>query len=51
MGRGSGPLKACLCHEPSGWVSYYLHGSDDVPAVIELFRLNYERLAGASTPK
>ena len=35
----------------SGWVSYYLHGSDDVPAVIELFRLNYERLAGASTPK
>ena len=24
----------------SGWVSYYLHGSDDVPAVIELFRLN-----------
>ena len=31
----------------SGWVSYYLHGSNDVPAVIELFRLNYERLARA----
>lgn len=27
----------------SGWVSYYIHGSEDVPAVIGLFRRNYER--------
>lgn len=33
----------------SGWVSYYLQGSQDVPAVLELFRLNYDRLAGART--
>jgi hypothetical protein len=27
----------------SGWVSYYIRDATDVPAVIELFRLNYER--------
>ena len=27
----------------SGWVSVRIHGEQDVPAVIELFRLNYER--------
>jgi hypothetical protein len=27
----------------SGWVSVRIHGAADVPAVIELFRLNYER--------
>ena len=27
----------------SGWVSVRIHGEADVPAVIELFRLNYER--------
>ncbi len=36
----------------SGWVSVFIHGADDVPAVIELFRMNYERLAklGHSAP-
>ena len=27
----------------SGWVSYYIHGTQDVARVIGLFRLNYER--------
>jgi hypothetical protein len=27
----------------SGWVSVYIRSKDDVPAVIELFRLNYDR--------
>ena len=27
----------------SGWVTYYIRGMEDVPAVIDLFRLNYER--------
>ena len=29
----------------TGWVSYYIHGVEDVPGAIELFRLNYDRLA------
>jgi hypothetical protein len=29
----------------SGWVSYYIDkGEDDIPAIIELFRLRYEQL-------
>ena len=28
----------------TGWVSYYPRGPKDVPAVLELFRLNYEHL-------
>jgi Family of unknown function (DUF5519) len=28
----------------SGWVSFYIRGQEDVPKVLELFRLNYERL-------
>ena len=30
-------------HPESGWVSYFIHGDQDVARVIELFRLNYER--------
>ena len=29
----------------SGWVSYHIRGEEDVPSVVDLFRLNYERLA------
>lgn len=29
----------------SGWVSFFVRGEQDVPEVIALFRLNYERLA------
>lgn len=32
----------------TGWVSYYIRGPEDVAAVVELFRLNYDRLAGAA---
>lgn len=28
----------------SGWVSFYIHSADDVPALIELLKLNYDRL-------
>ena len=30
-------------HPESGWVSYFIRGVADVPRVIELFRLNYNR--------
>ncbi len=29
----------------TGWVTFYIRGADDVAGAIELFRLNYERLA------
>ena len=28
----------------SGWVSFYIRGQEDVPKVLELFRMNYDRL-------
>jgi len=28
----------------SGWVSFYLHGEEDVPFALALFRRNYERV-------
>ena len=28
----------------TGWISYYPRGPEDAPAVVELFRLNYEHL-------
>jgi hypothetical protein len=38
--------KAQLHHilPETGWVTFYIRGAEDVPAVVELFRLNYERL-------
>ena len=30
-------------HPESGWVSYYLREASDVPRVVALFRLNYDR--------
>lgn len=32
----------------SGWISFRLRSENDLPAVIELFRLNYERLRGGA---
>jgi hypothetical protein len=32
----------------TGWVTYYLHGEDDVERVVELIRLNYDRIADAT---
>ena len=38
--------KASLHHiyPNSGWVSFYIHSADDVPALIQLLQLNYDRL-------
>ncbi len=30
----------------TGWVTFYIHGPTDVPALLELFRLNYELITG-----
>jgi Family of unknown function (DUF5519) len=30
-------------HPKSGWVTYYIQGEQDIPAIIELLRLNYGR--------
>jgi MFS family permease len=32
----------------TGWVSYWIRNSDDIPAVIDLFKLQYERLKSKS---
>ncbi|MFB2898060.1 luciferase family protein [Aerosakkonemataceae cyanobacterium BLCC-F50] len=32
----------------SGWVSFYIRSADDVPALIELLKLNYDRLTAYS---
>ncbi|MFL5734660.1 MAG: luciferase family protein [Chloroflexia bacterium] len=34
----------------TGWVTYYIRGYEDVPAVVELFRLNYDRLTAPRKP-
>jgi hypothetical protein len=28
----------------SGWVSYWIKGEEDIPAVIELFKMRYDHL-------
>lgn len=39
--------KAQLHHmlPDTGWVTFYIRGVEDIPAVLELFRLNYDRLS------
>jgi len=32
----------------SGWVSYWIRNSDDIPAVLELLEIQYERLRSKS---
>jgi hypothetical protein len=32
----------------TGWVTYYIHSEDDLARVVALFRLNYDRIAGAT---
>ena len=34
----------------TGWVTCYIRGAEDLPAVIALFRLNYERLSASLPP-
>lgn len=31
----------------SGWISFRIRSEHDVPAAVELFRINYERLRGS----
>ena len=35
----------------SGWISFRMRSEHDVPAVVELFRLNYDRLRGVARPR
>ncbi len=35
----------------SGWISFRMRSEHDVPAAVELFRLNYERLRGVGRPR
>jgi hypothetical protein len=36
-------------HVPdSGWISFYLHGEEDIPFVLALFRRNHERIHAIS---
>ncbi len=43
--------KASLHHlyPNSGWVSFYIRSVDDMPALIELLKLNYDRLTAHQT--
>ena len=34
----------------TGWVSVFIEGPDDVEGVIDLFRIQYERYTGATSP-
>ncbi len=34
----------------TGWVSFFIRSADDVPTVVDLFRLNYNRLVGQAHP-
>ena len=35
----------------SGWISFRMRSEHDVPAAVELLRLNYERLRGVPRPR
>lgn len=35
----------------SGWISFYINGPADVPELIELFRLQYDRMTSYSKKK
>lgn len=35
----------------SGWISFRMRNEHDLPAAVELFRLNYERLRGVMRPR
>ena len=40
----SGRVSLHHLYPNSGWVSFYIRSADDVPALIELLKLNYDRL-------
>ncbi len=33
----------------TGWVTFYIHGPEDLPALVELFRLNYDLIRKPQT--
>jgi hypothetical protein len=35
----------------SGWITYYIDGPADVPGLIELFRMQYERMTSIGSKK
>ena len=39
----SGKAAPHYLHPETGWVSFYIKGEQDVAAIIDLFRLNYDR--------
>ena len=39
----AGKAQLHYLHPQTGWVSFYIRGEVDVPALVDLFRLNYER--------
>ena len=39
----AGKVAPHYLHPDTGWVSFYITGEQDVPAIVDLFRLNYER--------
>ena len=43
----AGRAEAHHIHPESGWISYWIRGIQDVPHVIELFRLSYDRTGAA----
>jgi hypothetical protein len=42
----SGRAEAHALLPDTGWVSYRIRSEHDIPAVVELFRMNYDRLRG-----
>jgi luciferase-like monooxygenase len=39
----SGKAVSHYLHPETGWVSFYITGEQDVAAIVDLFRLNYDR--------
>ena len=35
----------------SGWISYWIKGEEDIPAIVKLFKMRYERLRPRSQLK
>lgn len=35
----------------SGWISFYINGAADIPKLIELFRIQYDRMTGYGKKK
>ncbi len=48
----SGRVSPHHIYPNSGWVSYWIDkGQEDIPAVVELFKIRYEQLKPRSQPK